>query len=75
MNTETFFNEIETNQQKQLGNFMKKYNKDINLKPNQRIKKDKYTGIFWVEEKMKWKDPDGQRHNCWVRIGTYNMEK
>ena len=72
MTTETFFSNIETNQQKQLGNFMKKYTENINLKPNQRIKEDKRTHILWVEEKMKGKDPDGQRHNCWVRIGIYN---
>ena len=72
MTTETFFNNIVTNQQKQLGDFMKKYDKNIDLKPNQRIKEDRYTHILWIEEKRKWKDPDGQRHNCWVRIGIYN---
>ena len=47
---------------------------DIELKPNQRLKTEKRTGITWLEEKKAWKDHDGSRHNCWVRIAVVGKE-
>ena len=68
MTTKDFFNQIAANGQKMLASNMTQCEPTIELQPNQRITKDRYTDILWLEEKRKWKDPDGQRHNCWVRI-------
>lgn len=43
---------------------------NIELKPNQRIKIEKRTNITWLEERRSWKDCDGCRHNCWMRIAV-----
>ena len=63
-----FFNEMEIAQTQRLVNCMAKYS-NVELAPNQRVKTDKNTGITWLEEKQRFTTCDGQRHNCWVRIG------
>ena len=70
MNTNEFFNSIETTQQDKLAALVKQYD-NVELKPNQRIREDKRTHILWIEEKQRFFE-GGSWHRCWVRIGTYN---
>ena len=52
---------------KEITDVMKRYDKNIKLKSNQRIKKSQ--NIVWLEEKQSFKTSDGDRHNVWTRIG------
>ena len=72
MTTNEFFNEVETAQQNKLSSCIEQYDLDFELKPNQRIKKDKRTGILWLEEKERFY-ANGW-HKCWVRIGMIEAE-
>lgn len=65
------FNEIEIQQQKKLASCMASCNETITLKPNQRIKEDKCTGIKWLEERRSFKN-GGAWSRCWVRIAKIN---
>ena len=54
---------------------MAKYDNDFELKENQRLYKDRWSGIVYLQEKQKWKDLDGTRHNRWVCIGVVKNNK
>lgn len=66
MNANEFFNKIEAAQQNKLASYVDEHNVNAELKPNQRIKEDKKTGILWLEERERFY-ANGW-HTSWVRI-------